>query len=152
MAAMVEALASCRHQRRRHQCPSKHVRPTSAAACRPYGARRDHPGAYRWSSSGRGSGADAAPAAHPTYAGAHSAKSSAVAYSRLINSRRGPTGSAEETDACFIVCDHNRQALAYVYFEEEPGRRAAAKLLTRDEARRVATNVAKLADLLRSPS
>jgi hypothetical protein len=127
-------------------------RPTSAAACRPYGARRDHPGAYRRSSSGRGSGADAAPAAHPTYAGTHSAKSSAVAYSRLINPRRGPTGSAEETDACFIVCDHNRQALAYVYFEDEPGRRAAAKLLTRDEARRVATNVAKLADLLRSPS
>ena len=36
------------------------------------------------------------------------------------------------TDACFIVRDANRQALAYVYFEEEPGRRAAAKLLTRD--------------------
>jgi hypothetical protein len=67
-------------------------RPTSAVACRPYGARRDHPGAYRRSSSGRGSGADAPPAAHPTYAGTHSAKSNAVAYSRLINPRRGPTG------------------------------------------------------------
>jgi hypothetical protein len=66
---------------------------------------------------GRGSGADAAPASHPTYAGTHSAKSSAVAYSRLTNPRRGPTGSAEETDACFIVCDHNRQALAYVYLQ-----------------------------------
>ena len=33
---------------------------------------------------------------------------------------------AEETEASFIVRDHNGQALAYVYFEEEPGRRAAA--------------------------
>jgi hypothetical protein len=31
--------------------------------------------------------------------------------------------------------DHNRQALAYVYFEDEPGRRSAAKLLSKDEAR-----------------
>jgi len=32
---------------------------------------------------------------------------------------------------CFIVRDANGQALAYVYFEEEPGRRTAAKLLTK---------------------
>jgi hypothetical protein len=48
-----------------------------------------------------------------------------------------PPWSVEETDACFIVRDGNRQALAYVYFEEEPGRRSAAHLLTRDEARRI---------------
>ena len=40
-----------------------------------------------------------------------------------------PPWSADETDACFIVPDANGQALAYVYYEQEPGRRAAASAL-----------------------
>jgi hypothetical protein len=73
--------------------------------------------------------------------------------SRLVSGmpqrRFPPPWSAEETEACFIVRDANGQALAYVYFEDEPGRRAAAHLLTPDEARRIAANIAKLPALLR---
>jgi hypothetical protein len=58
------------------------------------------------------------------------------------------TFGVREHPECFIVCDANGQALAYVYFEDESGRRSAAKLLSRDEARRIAANVAKLPDLL----
>ena len=46
--------------------------------------------------------------------------------------------------ACFIVRDGDKQALAYVYFENEPGRRSSAKLLTRDEAFLIAVNIDKL--------
>jgi hypothetical protein len=63
----------------------------------------------------------------------------------MAERRFPPPWDIEEYDqGCFIVRDFNGQALAYIYFEEEPGRRAAAKLLTRDEARRIASNIAKL--------
>ena len=69
-------------------------------------------------------------------------------FHRLSQRRFPAPWSIEERQACFIVKDGNGQALAYVYFEEEPGRRSAENLMSHDEAGALALNIAKLPELL----
>jgi hypothetical protein len=57
----------------------------------------------------------------------------------MVNRRFPTPWSIEElNDACVIVKDSAGQKLAYVYFEDEPGRRSAA---------RIAETAAKMASL-----
>jgi hypothetical protein len=68
-----------------------------------------------------------------------------------MRSRRFPAPwSIEDLGAAFVVKDSARHKLAYVYYEDQPGRQSAGKLLSKDEARRNAANIAKLPGLLRT--
>jgi endo-1,4-beta-D-glucanase Y len=67
----------------------------------------------------------------------------------MTQPRRFPAPwSAELQPNYYVVRDAAGQQLAYVYYESEPGRRSAAKLLTKDGAHRIAANIAKLPELL----
>ena len=59
-----------------------------------------------------------------------------------------PPWSIVENPESFAIVDATGQALAYVYFEDEAGPRMTMSRLTKDEARRIAANIAKLPELL----
>jgi hypothetical protein len=48
-----------------------------------------------------------------------------------------PPWSVDEQAACFVVKDGAGQKFGYLYYEEEPDGRVAAKLLSKDVARRM---------------
>jgi hypothetical protein len=52
--------------------------------------------------------------------------------------------SAEQIPGGYKVVDATGQALAYVYARETKAQADTAKMLTMDEARRIAANIAKL--------
>jgi hypothetical protein len=63
--------------------------------------------------------------------------------------RRFPSPwTVEPIDAGYKVVDASGQTLAYVYGLDDSRDARTAKSLTRDKARRIASNIAKLPDLL----
>jgi hypothetical protein len=59
-----------------------------------------------------------------------------------------PPWNVEPLDAGYKVVDANGQVLAYVYGIDDLRDARIAKSLTRDEARRIASNIAKLPTFL----
>jgi hypothetical protein len=59
-----------------------------------------------------------------------------------------PPWSAELQPNYYVVRDADGQQIAYIYYSNDPDRQSAAKLLTKDEARRTAANIANLPGLL----
>jgi hypothetical protein len=67
-----------------------------------------------------------------------------------VTERRFPAPwTAEEyRGISYIVRDANNFPVAYIYFDTEPGRRSAANMMTKDEARGIAAGIAKMPELL----
>ena len=66
----------------------------------------------------------------------------------MTSRRFPPPWAVEQIPGGFKVVDANGQALVYVYARETKAEADIAKVLTFDEARRIAVNVATLPELL----
>ena len=66
----------------------------------------------------------------------------------MTDSHFPPPWSVEKIPAGLVVRDANGQSLAYVYYRENDSDAHMAKVLTEDEARTIAANIAKLPMLL----
>ena len=67
----------------------------------------------------------------------------------LVADRRfPPPWSVEDIGGSFVVKASNNRPLVFIYYWNGVGRRSLARLLTRDAARRIATGIAKLPELL----
>jgi hypothetical protein len=66
----------------------------------------------------------------------------------MTNRRFPPPWTVEKIPGGFKVLDANGQSVAYVYSRAKPDDAHMAGVLTEEEARRIASNIAKLPDLL----
>jgi hypothetical protein len=66
----------------------------------------------------------------------------------LTTRRFPPPWSVRELQQAFRIEDATGQAVAYVYFRKDENEARQANVLTHDEARRIAANIAKLPELL----
>jgi hypothetical protein len=66
----------------------------------------------------------------------------------MTSRRFPPPGRADKILGGYVVRDANGQALAYLYSRDNEVEALQAKVLTKDEARRIAVNIARLPGLL----
>jgi hypothetical protein len=62
-----------------------------------------------------------------------------------------PPWAIVENRESFVVVDRTGQALAYLYFEDEPQRQMSMRRLTKGEAYRIARGITRLPTLLGAP-